>query len=334
MIDNDIYEMKVEQAKKRIRDAYKQTNGDIYLSFSGGKDSTIVLSLIKDIGLNIPAVFGNTGLELSAIKDFVKWVKNNYYSNVITIKPEKSYNEVIKDGKPFRSKLKSSAIKYYQKNPLGKTARSLYDESHTTSHRIRLANKDFHILHKNFNIKINDNCCYDMKKKPFEIFVEFAGMKGSITGMRAAEGGQREFNYDRKIKQAKNICTVIKKDGFIQKSPIIDWSDEMCEMYITKNNIPLSRAYTEYGMKRTGCYLCPFDTDLTKRLEILHTYEPNKYKAAIYFMKDIYIAQGVKLEFDENYMAEYNETWKKYEKMRFEMLSKYRSNCRIVKKGL
>lgn len=333
MLDNELYLMHIEQAKKRIRDVYKQTDGNVYLSFSGGKDSTIVLSLIKDIGLNIPAVFSDTGLELAAIKDFVKWVKDNYYNNVIIIKPEKSYNEVIKDGKPFLSKMKSTAIKYYQKNPKCKTALELYNEEYVKSHRIRLANKDFHILHENFNIKISDNCCYDMKKRPFEIYVEFSGARGSITGIRAYEGGQRAFNYDRNIKLGKNPCTEIKKGGFIQKSPIIDWTDEMCELYIKNHNVPLSKAYTEYGLKRTGCYLCPYDRDLEKRLEILYKYEPNKYKAALYYMQDVYIAQGVKLDFDENYMNEYNKAWVKYEKMRYDVLSIYRPNCNIVKKG-
>ena len=311
-------------------DLYTETCGDCYLSFSGGKDSTIVLSLIKALDLNIPAVLSNTGLEMTAITDFINWVKNNYYNNVVIITPEMKYNDVIKDGKPFRSKIKSTALKYYQKDPNCKTAKSLYDDNYTTSHKIRLANKDFHVLYNDFNIKINDNCCEMMKKRPFAKYVEHSGAQGCLTGMRALEGGQRELIYDRKLKQGKNVCTDIKKDGFIQKSPIIDWTDEMCEMYIKEYNIPLSRAYTDYGLKRTGCYLCPFDKDLQTRLEILYKYEPNKYKAALYYMRDIYIAQGVTLDFDNEYMYEYNNMWKKYNKMRYEMLKKWRPNCRIV----
>ena len=60
-------ELSVAKGKKRIRDLYNQTSGACYLSFSGGKDSTVVLALIKlceedgDIPKNaIPAVFCNT----------------------------------------------------------------------------------------------------------------------------------------------------------------------------------------------------------------------------------------------------------------------------------
>ena len=72
----------VMKGKKRILDLYNKTCGACYLSFSGGKDSTVVLALIKlceedgYIPKNaIPAVFCNTRLELDAIEDFVNWVK-------------------------------------------------------------------------------------------------------------------------------------------------------------------------------------------------------------------------------------------------------------------
>lgn len=92
------------------------------------------------------------------------------------------------------------------------------------------------------------------------------------------------------------------------------------------------KAKYEYGETRTGCFLCPYGLDVDKRLEMLHTYEPNHYKAALYFLKDVYIAQGVKLPFDADYMKEYEEQWIGYEQMRYEMLKKYRPDCIICKK--
>ena len=37
------YTLHITQAKKRITDLYYRSVGEVYLSFSGGKDSTIVL---------------------------------------------------------------------------------------------------------------------------------------------------------------------------------------------------------------------------------------------------------------------------------------------------
>lgn len=45
--DHEFFQMNVTKAMHRIEKLYYETGGDCYLSFSGGKDSTIVLALIK-----------------------------------------------------------------------------------------------------------------------------------------------------------------------------------------------------------------------------------------------------------------------------------------------
>lgn len=336
MDELDLY---IAKAMHRIEDLYNKTLGACYLSFSGGKDSTIILALIKmceeagTIPKNaIPAVYCDTKIELTATTDFVKWIKENWYGNVQIIKTEKLFPQVIQEsGKPFRSKLKSHIIRYFQNDPESRTAKYLYDDTICKSNMMRLANRDFHILHKNFKIKIANECCNEMKKKPFEKYVADHQMEGNLTGMRAAEGGQRLFGYDKAIRNGKAPCTTIKKNGFIQKSPIIDWTDEICEQFVKKYNVPLSAAYTKYGMTRTGCFLCPYDQNIAERMRILKEYEPNRYKASLFYMKDVYIAQGVQLPFDPEYMREYEAAWQNYEVMRYEMLKKYRPCCKLVK---
>lgn len=341
MLDQDLSELDkhISDAMHRIERLYYETDGKCYLSFSGGKDSTIVLAVIKlceEIGTipknAIPAVFCDTKIELDATVDFVHWVKDNWYKNVQIIKTEKSFAQVIKEyGKPFRSKLRSCQLHYYKTNPELKTAKSLYDEKYGYG-KYRLANRDFHVLHSNFSIQISDKCCNEMKKKPFSKYVKDNGMIGYFSGMRMFEGGKREMIFQNRINSGdKRPCTHVS-GGVTSVSPIFDWADDICEEFIQKYNVPLSRAYTEYGENRTGCFLCPYGLDVDKRLESLHTYEPNKYKAALYFLKDVYIAQGVELPFDLDYMKKYKEKWVEYEKMRYEMLKKYRPDCMICKK--
>ena len=51
----------------------KYGEGNFYISFSGGKDST-VLSALVDMALpnnKIPRVYTNTGIELNMVRDFV-----------------------------------------------------------------------------------------------------------------------------------------------------------------------------------------------------------------------------------------------------------------------
>ena len=109
---------KVRDATHRIEELYYETEGKCYVSFSGGKDSTVLLALIKlceevyTIPPNaIPAVFVNTGIEMGVTVEFVKWVKKNYYQNVQINRTEKSFDWVLKNyGKPIRSKLRSEFL--------------------------------------------------------------------------------------------------------------------------------------------------------------------------------------------------------------------------------
>ena len=128
------------------------------------------------------------------------------------------------------------------------------------------------------------------------------------------------------------LCTKTKGD-YIIKLPIIDWTDEDVDSFIKKYNVPLSKAYTEYGLERTGCFCCPFSLQLKDNLETLYKHEPTRYKASMYWLKDVYIAQGVELPFDPEYEKERITKWNQiYHKQRNEMLEKYRPKSRLLKK--
>ena len=336
----------VTEAMHRIEELYYETDGKCYVSFSGGKDSTVLLALIKlceDIYTipkdAIPAVFANTGIEMGVTIDFVKWVKENYYSSLITIRPSVSFDWVLKThGKPIKSKLKSQYLAKWQKGKRTRTVVQNLVEGKTnagkTAYQIKLYDKDAHMLHDDFPIMPSEKCCAYLKKKPFADYAKRNGIKGQMTGMRLGEGGAREMNANVRKLSGFKICTSVDKKGFIKKAPIIDWDDEDVDDFIARYKVPLSRAYTEYGFHRTGCMACPFARDVGKNLQYLHTNEPNRYKAAMHWLKDVYIAQNVILPFDAEYEAERAKTWREvYEPMRQEMLRKYRPNSRLIKDG-
>ena len=67
------YEIKTKLAETRIREWYDNWNGQVYLSYSGGLDSTALLHMIrKTVGKEVPAVFSNTGLEFPEIVRFAR----------------------------------------------------------------------------------------------------------------------------------------------------------------------------------------------------------------------------------------------------------------------
>ena len=101
-------DVKIEKTKRRIKEWYDYWDGQVYVSFSGGKDSTVLLDLVRNVCgyTDVPAVFVDTGLEYPEIRRFVKEV-----NNVEWLKPKKNFKQVIKDyGYPFISKEVSNAV--------------------------------------------------------------------------------------------------------------------------------------------------------------------------------------------------------------------------------
>ena len=105
-------EAKVLLTQARIDEFYSGYNtigyGNAYVSFSGGKDSTVLLDIARKRYPDIPAVFSNTGLEYPEIRRFAK-----AHDNVEVVQPKMAFNEVIsKYGYPLIGKEVAEAIYY------------------------------------------------------------------------------------------------------------------------------------------------------------------------------------------------------------------------------
>ena len=100
------YKIMITQA--RIIDWYEHYNGNVYVSFSGGKDSTVLLHIARKMFPDIPAVFSNTGLEYYQIQRFAK-----QHDNVTFIAPKIRFDQVVSSfGYPLISKEVAEAIYY------------------------------------------------------------------------------------------------------------------------------------------------------------------------------------------------------------------------------
>jgi len=93
--------VKVALTKQRIREWVNHYGLDsVYVSFSGGKDSTVLLHIAREMYPEMKAVFVDTGLEFPEIRDFVKT-----FDNVDWVKPKMTFKQVIdKYGYPMISK--------------------------------------------------------------------------------------------------------------------------------------------------------------------------------------------------------------------------------------
>ena len=111
---SDLYQMqslplfaKVKMTKDRIIQWVEEYGEDgVYVSFSGGKDSTVLLHIARSIYPDMKAVFVDTGLEYPEIRSFVK-----SFDNVDWLRPKMNFKQIIdKYGYPFFSKEISECI--------------------------------------------------------------------------------------------------------------------------------------------------------------------------------------------------------------------------------
>ena len=98
---------KILLTKDRIRQWVNEYEEDgVYISFSGGKDSAVLLHIARSIYPNLLACFIDTGLEYPEVREFVKT-----FDNVEWLKPKKTFRQVINDyGYPFISKEVSECV--------------------------------------------------------------------------------------------------------------------------------------------------------------------------------------------------------------------------------
>lgn len=111
---SDLYQMqslplsiKVRMTQNRIRGWINEYGEDgVYVSFSGGKDSTVLLDIVRKLYPDVLAVFVDTGLEYPEIREFVK-----SFDNVEWLRPKKTFRQVIEEyGYPFISKEVSDKV--------------------------------------------------------------------------------------------------------------------------------------------------------------------------------------------------------------------------------
>lgn len=153
---------KIQITQTRIIEWYQYYEGKVYIAFSGGKDSTVLVNIARKIYPDIECVFVDTGLEYSAVRDFVKTIEN-----VIWLKSEMRFDEVIKKyGYPLISKEVSRDVSVAKRNPNGKTAKRFErDSDYCKKYGDRYCLERYkYLLDAPFDI--SNQCCNVMKKKP------------------------------------------------------------------------------------------------------------------------------------------------------------------------
>lgn len=155
-------ELKVALTKQRIREWVTEFSSQgVYVSFSGGKDSTVLLHLVRSIYPDVEAVFVNTGLEYPEIQRFVKT-----FDNVRILYPKKTFKQVICEfGYPVISKDVSQSI--YEARSAGKESRTYQKFISDSPYNLKYGGKFSMekwkpLLYTDF--RLSHLCCHQNKK--------------------------------------------------------------------------------------------------------------------------------------------------------------------------
>ncbi|MBR2554317.1 MAG: phosphoadenosine phosphosulfate reductase family protein [Aeriscardovia sp.] len=233
-----------------IRDTINKYGEDnFYLSFSGGKDSTVVHHLLDMAVPNnkIPRVFSNTGIEYNAIVEFVR-ERERADKRFVIIQPKQNIKAMLeKVGYPFKSKEHSQKVSEYQAKHQIRPYLQKYINGEGRFACPQMLKYQFT---EDFKLKVSHYCCYELKKKPFKAWTKENNKTIVITGMMRDEGGQR----------TQIDCIHIKNGKATKFHPLAKVTHEWEQWFIEKNGIELCKLYyPPYNFERTGCKGCPFN---------------------------------------------------------------------------
>ena len=226
------FEDKLQLTKLRIKDWYKHWDGEVYVAFSGGRDSTVLLHIVRTLFLDVPAVFSDTGLEMPEIREFVKSIEN-----VVRVRPKKPFNRVIdEDGFALISKQTAKKIRVLKEGDTGRNSNMhrLYNTGYTSdgtySQRWKIPEKWRGLV--DADVKISEACCDHLKKEPLDTYAKESG-RVPFTGMMISEGGARE-----KLTQCNAYDSAKPKS-----SPMLFWNSDDVDEYIKRYSVDICDVY-------------------------------------------------------------------------------------------
>ncbi len=296
----------------KIEEWFTAWEGKCYVSFSGGKDSTVLAYLVanwlahfKTPPYPLTLVFVNTGLEYPEVQHFVNeyadWLRKKFPRVTIylyRLRPKMNIRQAVtKCGYSVVGKDVSHHIEVARRSPESRSAKLLRGEALQPDGVKSIYNCDKwgYLVYAPF--LISDKCCDTMKKSPAKSFEHKTGMKPIVATM--AEESRLRRTY-----WMKTGCNAFESKRPIGK-PMSFWTEQDVLRFLVDRQIPVASVYGDIvasdgendydatladcpmhctGLQRTGCMFCAFGAHLEKgetRFERMKRTHPKHYDFCI-----------------------------------------------------
>lgn len=297
---------------EKLDEWYTAWGGSCYVSFSGGKDSTVLaylaaryLSSFKTPPWELNLVFVNTGLEYPEIQKFVneytEWLRREFPRvtvNLHRLRPKMNIRQVVtKYGYSIVSKEVAEYVSDARRNPSGSRMKRLRGEAVRKDGQPSVYNceKWEYLLYAPF--VISAKCCAIMKKSPLKTY-EHKTEQQATTATMAEESRLRMTHW------LKSGCNAFEGKRPMGK-PMSFWTEQDVLRFIVERGLPYASVYGDIvasdgendypstliekplhctGCQRTGCMFCAFGAHLEKgenRFERMKHTHPKHYDFCI-----------------------------------------------------
>jgi 3'-phosphoadenosine 5'-phosphosulfate sulfotransferase (PAPS reductase)/FAD synthetase len=262
------WENKVLIAQTRILEWHVRNEGNTYVSVSGGKDSCVLLHLVRQQFPDTPAVYADTGLDLPEVKAHALSL-----GNVTVVKPRMSFRKVIENyGYPVGTKDVAKIVKGYRAGAEWAIKSFEGLRADGTPSAFRDGYKRWKYL-ADAPFKISDDCCRISKEEPLKKYEKETGRLPYI-GTLASESVRRRQSWQ------KNGCNAFG-GSHPRSAPLSIFTEQDILRYIRFYSVPIASVYGDIsedkkgrlslsGVARTGCAYCCFGAHLDK--------EPNRFQ--------------------------------------------------------
>lgn len=309
-------EVKLVMTQRRIAQWVDEWGEDgVYVSFSGGKDSTVLLDIARKMYPNLKAMFVDIPTQYPELKQFVQT-----FDNVDIVKPKMNFFQVCeKYGFPIISKENAGIVFKVLRAKKDRETLANYKKlcgtfKNPKSGRLSLYNAPQVKYFLDAPFAISNECCTVMKHKPCRKYEKETG-RVPITAQMAYE------STNRRQKWIEHGCNMFDVKNPIS-NPMSFWTEQDVLKYIRKNNISICSVYGDIvsdaeemgqmnfadfgienaetkeklhctGCQRTGCVLCAFGAHLERERENARFVRLKQTHPKMYQLLDICKNNGV-----------------------------------------